>query len=95
MLYEVITPWLGPVPGRLGDLLRWLLIERVRHRRAADPPAAAFPIVEPTLIRPRAAADAVTLTWIGHATFLVQIGSRNVLRITSYNVCYTKLLHLF
>ncbi len=73
------NPWLGPVPGRLGDLLRWLLIERVRHRRAADPPAAAFPIVEPTLIRPRAAADAVTLTWIGHATFLVQIGSRNVL----------------
>jgi len=73
------NPWLGPVPGRFGDLLKWLLIERVLRGRPAGPAAATFPLLEPTLMRPRAHPDAVTLTWIGHATFLIQIGGCNVL----------------
>jgi N-acyl-phosphatidylethanolamine-hydrolysing phospholipase D len=35
--------------------------------------------VAPGFATPRAAADAITATWVGHSTFLVQVGALNVL----------------
>jgi N-acyl-phosphatidylethanolamine-hydrolysing phospholipase D len=50
------------------------------YDRRADPARrGSFPRAEPAPDRPRAGADALTLTWIGHSTFLIQIGGRNVL----------------
>src|SRR6185437_14346084 len=39
----------------------------------------AFPAVVPSFPTPRAPADALVVTWIGHSSFLIQIGGRNLL----------------
>jgi len=50
------------------------------YDRRPDPTRrGTLPTAEPTPIRPRAPRDALTLTWVGHSTFLIQIGGLNVL----------------
>jgi N-acyl-phosphatidylethanolamine-hydrolysing phospholipase D len=51
---------------------------RATRRKAPDhstPPAR----VEPSFDAPRAPSDVVTITWVGHATLLIQIAGLNVL----------------
>ncbi|HEX6135823.1 MAG TPA: MBL fold metallo-hydrolase [Longimicrobiales bacterium] len=62
----------------LRDLLRWRR-ERMRNGVEADPPADAFTIATPDVARPRAAPDELRITWIGHATFLIQLAGINLL----------------
>lgn len=61
-------------PG-LRDLLRW------RRERAALPPQPLpdLPLAVPAPALPRAEAGEVRITWVGHATFLIQSGPVNVL----------------
>jgi N-acyl-phosphatidylethanolamine-hydrolysing phospholipase D len=61
-------------PG-FGDFLRW------RRERAELPrePLPDLPLAVPAPAQPRAAAGEVRLTWIGHATLLIQAGPLNVL----------------
>jgi L-ascorbate metabolism protein UlaG (beta-lactamase superfamily) len=76
----------GPVGGRpFGEFLRW---QRERSRDGLPKPPsehvagyAGFPVVKPDLqaLRAGPAADGVSVTWIGHATLLVQMAGRNVL----------------
>ena len=74
------NPWPGSEQAGVTGLLRWLVVERVTHRRPADPlPASVFPRVASRFDAPRAAADALTATWVGHSSFLVQLGGANVL----------------
>lgn len=74
------NPWLdGAVPARLGGLLRWMLVERLARRRPPAPHPSAFPRRAPAFPAPRAGRDTLTLTWVGHATFLIQIGGFNLL----------------
>lgn len=74
------APW--PVEGgdRRGtrELLRWQW-ERLTRRPPPDPPAGAFPLAESDVARPRAPVDEVRITWVGHASFLVQAGGLNLL----------------
>ncbi|HEY6854391.1 MAG TPA: MBL fold metallo-hydrolase [Gemmatimonadales bacterium] len=73
------NPWTnGREPG-FRDFLKWVLIERPRHGRPPDPPRAVFVRATPSFPTPRAPAERTVLTWVGHSTFLLQIGGLNVL----------------
>jgi N-acyl-phosphatidylethanolamine-hydrolysing phospholipase D len=61
------------------DFLKWSLIERRRNPRRPDPNPGVFVRVAPEYVMPRAAPEQFTLTWVGHTSFLMQIGGLNIL----------------
>ena len=61
-----------------GGLLRWQW-ERLTKGTPPSPPPGSFPLATPDVARPRAAAGEIRVTWVGHATFLVQAGGLNLL----------------
>jgi N-acyl-phosphatidylethanolamine-hydrolysing phospholipase D len=58
--------------------MRWQM-QRVREGVEPDPPGDAFPVATPDVARPRAGQEELRITWIGHATFLIQLGALNML----------------
>jgi N-acyl-phosphatidylethanolamine-hydrolysing phospholipase D len=59
--------------------LRWRW-QRLRDGSIPGPPhPAALPIAAHGIAAPQAAASELRITWVGHATFLVQIGAFNLL----------------
>lgn len=73
------NPWPGAAPHGFGDFLRWVVLDRRSRQRPADPDRSAFTRVAPSFHTPRADADALTVTRVGHSTCLVQLGAINVL----------------
>lgn len=73
------NPWPDGELARLSGFLKWKIVERFTKPRAPDPAPRAFPLLASAFHSPRAAVDAVTVTWVGHASFLVQIGGLNIL----------------
>jgi len=69
------NPGIPPLEARISSLLKWKLIDRPPRR----PPAGPIPRTEPSFATPRATAGAVGVTWIGHSSFLIQLGAVNVL----------------
>ena len=74
------NPWpdAGGPRNHLGAFLRWRR-ERLQNPPAPNPVRHALAVGTPAVARPAAPADEVRITWIGQATFLVQIGGMNVL----------------
>lgn len=75
------VPW--PVESELsgrgfGAFFRWQM-ERLRRGGPRRPPPERLPIVASDFAHPRAPAGEVRVTWIGHASFLVQIAGANLL----------------
>ena len=72
------NPWPAGQPGGFRDFLKWTL-ERRRNPRRSDPDPVTFTRVAPAFTAPRPAPDQLTITWVGHSSWLIQIGGLNVL----------------
>lgn len=72
----------GSGPHPLSSVLRWSLLDRVAGRRRKAPARAVVPCVDPDLDAIRAApskGEGARLTWIGHASWLVQLDGLSLL----------------
>src|SRR6267142_2550251 len=64
----------GPTPG--SDVFRWAVLDKLAGRRRKSARALKVPQVAPDLAaigRPTQTGEAARLTWLGHASWLVQI----------------------
>ncbi|HEX2187910.1 MAG TPA: MBL fold metallo-hydrolase [Longimicrobiaceae bacterium] len=76
--FRVPWPMEGADERGAGALLRWQW-ERLTRRLPPNPAPGSLPLAPGDVAHPRAPADEVRLTWVGHATFLVQMGGLNLL----------------
>ncbi|MBI4409901.1 MAG: MBL fold metallo-hydrolase [Gemmatimonadetes bacterium] len=73
------NPWpISDGDWRPGGFWRWRL-QRMFGGVPGNPPAAAFPRAHPEPAYPHAPAHELRLTWVGQATFLIQLDGLNLL----------------
>jgi L-ascorbate metabolism protein UlaG (beta-lactamase superfamily) len=72
----------GSVPQSLGSVFRWAVTDRLAGRRRRAPARAQVARVEPdhaVLARPPGPDEGARLTWLGHASWLVQLDGLSLL----------------
>jgi L-ascorbate metabolism protein UlaG (beta-lactamase superfamily) len=72
----------GSEPHALSSVLRWAVVDRVRGRRRSSPKSADVAHVTPDMAALRAPpgpGEGARLTWIGHASWLVQMDGVSLL----------------
>ena len=73
------NPWPNTRPAGFRDFLRWQFVERRGRQLAPTPPHDSLPRRTPAIVSPRAQPGYRSVTWVGHATVLLQLGPLNVL----------------
>lgn len=68
------NPWPGSGLHGVGGLLKWMLT-----RSKQDPATAAHLTKEASEGLPPDVSDALSVTWVGHSSFLIQFGRMNIL----------------
>lgn len=72
----------GTGPQPFSQVFRWAVTDKLRGRRRKSPPGAAVPRVTPdlqALARPPGPSEGARLTWLGHASWLVQFDGVSLL----------------
>jgi L-ascorbate metabolism protein UlaG (beta-lactamase superfamily) len=72
----------GSGPQPFASVLRWAVLDRVAGRRSKNPSRCRVPRVEPDLVelaRVPAPGEGARLTWLGHASWLVQLDGVSLL----------------
>ena len=72
----------GPRPGGLFTVLRWRVWDSLTGKRRRSPDRAPIPTVQPdlaALAKPPAPGEPARVTWLGHASFLVQLDGVSLL----------------
>jgi L-ascorbate metabolism protein UlaG (beta-lactamase superfamily) len=72
----------GSTPQGLGEVLKWGIWDKLNGRRRESPERAPVPRVEADralLSRPPAPGEPARVTWLGHASFLVQLDGVSLL----------------
>lgn len=72
----------GSGPTSFARVLKWLVIDSITGNRRRSPPTAPVARVEPdvaALARPPGPGEGARITWIGHASFLVQLDGVSIL----------------
>ena len=70
----------GPNAGKM--VFRWAVLDRLAGRRRRSPPTAAVPVAAPDralLASPPPPGQPARLTWLGHASWLVQLDGTSLL----------------
>src|SRR5512138_644215 len=72
----------GSSPKGLGTALKWGVWDRLTGKRRKAPDRAPVPVVAPDLARlarPPGPGEPARITWLGHASFLVQLDGVSLL----------------
>src|SRR5512138_1070193 len=72
----------GSGPRGIAGILRWKILDRIAGRNRRSPDRAPVPTVQPdlaVLATPPAPGEPARITWLGHATFLVQLDGVSLL----------------
>ena len=72
----------GTGPHATAEVLRWAVLDKLRGRRRVAPARAPVPTTTPNLAlvsRPPAKGEGARLTWLGHASWLVQVAGTSLL----------------
>ncbi|HEY6098391.1 MAG TPA: MBL fold metallo-hydrolase [Anaeromyxobacter sp.] len=72
----------GSAPRGLSAVLKWTVWDRIAGKRRVTPDRAPVPTVAPdlgALATPPAPGEPARITWLGHATFLVQLDGVSLL----------------